>query len=116
MSDATVSLEGSNCPGPCVVCGLRNYPLSMGGPSICPRCDCGYYGPNLIADQKRRIEELEALVSKLSAPPPCMHTELRGSLTIAEGSCKSEMWCVHCGKKMDGGLLRPSGTWIAARE
>ena len=27
--------------GPCVVCGETNYPLSCGGPSICPSCDCG---------------------------------------------------------------------------
>jgi hypothetical protein len=28
-------------PGPCMVCGLTDYPLSMGGPEICPACDCG---------------------------------------------------------------------------
>jgi hypothetical protein len=28
-------------PGPCVVCGKIEYPLSFGGPNICPRCDCG---------------------------------------------------------------------------
>ena len=27
--------------GPCSVCGGKNYQLSMGGPSICPTCDCG---------------------------------------------------------------------------
>ena len=27
--------------GPCIVCGATNYPLSMGGPNICPPCDCG---------------------------------------------------------------------------
>lgn len=27
--------------GPCIVCGKRNYPMSMGGPQICPSCDCG---------------------------------------------------------------------------
>lgn len=30
-----------SCPGPCIVCGETNYPLSCGGPSICPPCDCG---------------------------------------------------------------------------
>jgi hypothetical protein len=30
------------CPGPCVMCGKTNYPLSMGGPSVCPMCDCGH--------------------------------------------------------------------------
>ena len=28
-------------PGPCVLCGVTDYPLSMGGPGICPTCDCG---------------------------------------------------------------------------
>ena len=28
--------------GPCVCCGITDYPLSMGGPDICPKCDCGY--------------------------------------------------------------------------
>ena len=27
--------------GPCIVCGRKNYPLSCGGPTICPSCDCG---------------------------------------------------------------------------
>lgn len=27
--------------GPCVVCDIVNYPLSFGGPSICPSCDSG---------------------------------------------------------------------------
>lgn len=27
--------------GPCIVCGKTNYPNSMGGPGICPSCDCG---------------------------------------------------------------------------
>jgi len=27
--------------GPCTVCGKTNYPNSMGGPGICPACDCG---------------------------------------------------------------------------
>jgi hypothetical protein len=28
-------------PGPCCLCGATNYPMSMGGPSICPSCDAG---------------------------------------------------------------------------
>lgn len=27
--------------GPCIVCGAINYPLSCGGPDICPPCDLG---------------------------------------------------------------------------
>ena len=29
--------------GPCVLCGTTNYPMSMGGPTICPACDCGSF-------------------------------------------------------------------------
>lgn len=43
-------------PGPCVVCGEVNYPLSMGGPSICPSCDCG----------KPPIEKLNHLRAQLA--------------------------------------------------
>lgn len=28
-------------PGPCCICGDTNYQLSLGGPTICPACDCG---------------------------------------------------------------------------
>jgi hypothetical protein len=34
--------------GPCVYCGAVNYPLSMGGPTICPSCDCGNFGPKVV--------------------------------------------------------------------
>jgi hypothetical protein len=27
--------------GPCRLCGATNYPNSLGGPEICPSCDCG---------------------------------------------------------------------------
>lgn len=34
------------------MCGAINYPNSMGGPSICPSCDCGNHpkGPDIIYD------------------------------------------------------------------
>lgn len=25
----------------CIVCGVKNYEPSLGGPTICPSCDCG---------------------------------------------------------------------------
>lgn len=43
--------------GPCVVCGAVNYSLSMGGPGICPSCDCGV-DPE-VARLRRRVRELE---------------------------------------------------------
>lgn len=27
--------------GPCQLCGAMGYSLSIGGPTICPSCDCG---------------------------------------------------------------------------
>jgi hypothetical protein len=35
MSNIDLKIQG----GPCIGCGATNYPLSMGGPSICPLCD-----------------------------------------------------------------------------
>ena len=66
--------------GPCVVCGLRNYPLSCGGPSICPTCDCGNFGPELVECQRREIERVtKALISEWrkgnSAEPGDGHPE-----------------------------------------
>ena len=46
-------------PGPCVACGLRNYGLSFGGPTICPGCDAGDSGPSRMNAQRVRIETLE---------------------------------------------------------
>ena len=39
-------------PGPCARCGATGYPLSMGGPSICPACDC--------MPPERRVKDLAA--------------------------------------------------------
>jgi regulator of replication initiation timing len=44
--------------GPCSICGDTNYPLSMGGSSICPSCDCGDYGITKVRRQGKRIAEL----------------------------------------------------------
>jgi uncharacterized Zn finger protein (UPF0148 family) len=47
-------------PGPCVICGLTDYPLSFGGPTICPSCDCGDFGPVKIERQRKEIESQRA--------------------------------------------------------
>ena len=44
-------------PGPCIVCGENNYPLSMGGPTICPACDCGI-DPDL-TKLRRKLAQVE---------------------------------------------------------
>ena len=56
--------------GPCVLCGATNYPLSCGGPSICPSCDCGASANpvqhRLLQDQIRLlIEERDALAARV---------------------------------------------------
>jgi len=53
--------------GPCVVCGDTNYELSCGGPTICPKCDCGNFdaasGTAGLPFQKRVVEWLMACFS-----------------------------------------------------
>jgi hypothetical protein len=44
--------------GPCVICGDVGYELSMGGPSICPSCDCGNFGIYVVKRQAKVIAEL----------------------------------------------------------
>lgn len=51
-------------PGPCAICGLRNYSLSFGGPTICPGCDSGDSGPSRMNAQRERIAELERSLSE----------------------------------------------------
>jgi hypothetical protein len=44
--------------GPCEICGGINYPLSFGGPDICPSCDCGNFGIEVVRKQGKEIKEL----------------------------------------------------------
>jgi len=53
--------------GPCIICGDTNYPLSEGGPTICPACDCGHFGMERIKRQGKRITGLETENKKLKA-------------------------------------------------
>ena len=53
--------------GPCVVCGRTGYPLSMGGPSICPPCDCGPPSPRRIEEMRSEIFALRDEVERLRA-------------------------------------------------
>jgi hypothetical protein len=39
----------------------------MGGPTICPACDCGNFGIERIKRQAKRIAELEAKNEALTA-------------------------------------------------
>ena len=53
--------------GPCSLCGDTDYPLSMGGPSICPRCDCSPPSPLEI---RRLHETIASLQAQLLSPTP----------------------------------------------
>ena len=58
-------------PGPCIGCGAENYPLSTGGPSICPACDCmpaeGRV-KDLAAENRRLRQALEAATAQHQPP------------------------------------------------
>lgn len=54
---------------PCLSCGLPVISASMGGPAICPWCDCGVYrdgekwgieDATFVAVRKRRAQEKHA--------------------------------------------------------
>ncbi len=44
----------------CNICGIEYDTSSMGGPGICPRCDCGNLETGGIKRQQERIAALEA--------------------------------------------------------
>lgn len=52
-------------PGPCIICGLKNYPLSCGGLNICPECDGGNFRIDTIEKQKQEIERLRQKIEYL---------------------------------------------------
>lgn len=46
-------------PGPCALCGAMNYPLSYGGPTICPPCDCSPPSPRQLRHLREEITRLK---------------------------------------------------------
>ncbi len=50
-------------PGPCEICGTTNYRLSMGGPGICPSCDCGDFSIAKVQRQATSIVRLEVALA-----------------------------------------------------
>ena len=73
----TVTLQAMTELGPCVICGATDYNLSMGGPTICPSCDCGDFGmakvqrlATEIAQLRRRITTLEGMLGEMNIEVP----------------------------------------------
>lgn len=64
--------------GPCVICGDTGYNLSCGGPTICPKCDCGHFDAATVVKQAKVIaalrQELERSRGLLTL---VLHTEGR---------------------------------------
>lgn len=62
--------------GPCIYCGAVNYAPSMGGPMICPSCDCGNFGPSVVQRQGETITDLR--------------TQLASEQATSEAACKAQ--------------------------
>ena len=54
-------------PGPCCICGGRDYDLSCGGPSICPQCDAGNFTQATVMRQATELKRLREENAKLRA-------------------------------------------------
>jgi hypothetical protein len=61
-------------PGPCVICGGANYGLSCGGPTICPKCDCGHFDAATVEQQAKVIASLRAKVDELTKALEKLHS------------------------------------------
>ena len=78
--DEYLRLHQGPQPGPCVGCGATGYPISMGGPSICPACDC--------SPPERRVKELDEENRLLRQR--VAQLEAAGSLGIALGGIRNK--------------------------
>lgn len=65
-------------PGPCVVCGMKDYNLSMGGPHICPSCDCG-----IAPDDPRHAKNLLRRKEGVDINQPILLPASRDALILA---------------------------------
>lgn len=54
-------------PGPCECCGDVNYLPSLAGPTVCPSCDLGYFGPDVVRRQGEKINQLRGRIEQLVA-------------------------------------------------
>lgn len=51
--------------GPCVICGAVGYGLSCGGPTICPKCDCGHFDTATVQAQAKTIGRLREALQEI---------------------------------------------------
>ena len=70
--------------GPCVLCGDTHYALSVGGPGICPSCDCGDFGLKKVQRQAQVILELRKALQKLTCPD-CAHPNCLLARAVVQG-------------------------------
>lgn len=82
-----VAMVGPLQPGPCVICGGTDYNLSCGGPSICPKCDCGMFDAVTVMKQAKAIAGLRELARELS-----------DALLTVRPLGGSEMFRMQCGE------------------
>jgi len=83
--------------GPCYMCGATNYPMSLGGPYICPSCDCGNFNKTmgvLFSDQGGRIERRDRMTKweEFDICPTCgiSNSEVSILKSIKDRSDKAE--------------------------
>jgi hypothetical protein len=70
-------------PGPCVICGCTDYDLSCGGPTICPKCDCGNFDSATVMQQAKVIADLRKQIQALTNPAQAAPDAVRSALEIA---------------------------------
>ncbi len=73
-------------PGPCVLCGTTDYPLSMGGPTICPSCDCGNFNPHKLLSQLKTAREENARLATALAASEAKLVEMQRRCVEAEAA------------------------------
>jgi hypothetical protein len=57
---------------PCKICGATEYPLSPGGPGICPKCDCWVFDAHTLVWHNNRLSiENDALRQRLGEEALC---------------------------------------------
>lgn len=63
--------------GPCIFCGKTNYPPSLGGPQVCPSCDCGHFSAATTMGQAKLITELQSSLTALEEENKRLREALR---------------------------------------